>query len=105
MAFNPAPTSWFTGWSEDGIDITLPITSVRELTAAEADAVSGDIRKVCFALVEEMYQQYNALATDDKPGKFTITKIASLNASTGILTNTYTVKVYTEIGSQEVADE
>lgn len=41
MAFNPLPTNLIPSWSENGTNVTFPIASVPELTAAEADAVTG----------------------------------------------------------------
>jgi hypothetical protein len=81
-------------------DVTLP-----ELTDAEANASTGDVRKVIFAIMEQLYTKYNSLATADKPTKMTISKSSSINTSTGIVTNTYTIRLLTSIVSQEVVAE
>jgi hypothetical protein len=44
MAFDPAPSSLFPSWSEDGTTISVPIASIANLTAAEADGTTGDWR-------------------------------------------------------------
>jgi len=89
MAFDKTPTTWIGSWSEDGTNITVPIASFPELTAAEADGSTGDIRKIAFAMFEKLFQTYNALETADRPTKWTITKTSSTNTTTGVVTNTY----------------
>jgi hypothetical protein len=74
MAFNKAPTEWIASWSEDGTDVTFPLASVTDLTAAEADATTGDLRAIAFRLVESLYQHISGLATADAPGQLTITR-------------------------------
>ena len=68
MAF--LPTDIFASWSEDGTDITLPIASVLDLTAATADAATGDARQVAWSLAKTIYNWYNDLA--DKPEVLTV---------------------------------
>lgn len=92
MAFNPAPSSWLASWSEDGTSITVPIATFPELTAAEADGTTGDIRKIAFALAEKLYQAYNGTAAADRPTKMTITRASSVNDTTGDVTRTYTFR-------------
>jgi hypothetical protein len=75
MAFDDTPTGWLgAGYSEDGTDITLPIASLPELTAEEADAANGDIRKILYAFAHAMHVKYNALPAADRPSKMTISK-------------------------------
>lgn len=105
MAFDDTPTAVIASWSEDGTNVTFPIASVPELTAAEADAVTGDSRKIIFALCEKFYQWYNALASADRPTRLTIIRGNSTNESTGRVTRTYTFQFVTAIGSIEVVDE
>ena len=74
MAFDPAPSSLFPSWSENGTTISVPIASIANLTAAEADGTTGDWRAVIGRLVDDVYNYDNALATADSPTKFTITR-------------------------------
>jgi hypothetical protein len=74
MAWSAVPTAYMANWSEDGTDITVPIASFSELTAAEADAVTGDIRKIIFAFMQQWYTVWNGLATGDKSTKMTMQK-------------------------------
>ena len=55
MAWDPLPPTWMASWSEDGTNITVPIATFTKMTAAEADASSGDIRKVLFAMCDHLW--------------------------------------------------
>lgn len=105
MAFNPAPSSWIASWAEDATNITVPIASFPQLTAAEADGTTGDIRKIMYALSEKMYAAYIALAVADRPAQMTITRSSSVNATTGVITHNYTFKFNNTIATQDVAAE
>lgn len=105
MAFDPTPTSWLPDWSEDETDITLPIASLPQLTAAEADAVTGDIRKIAFAIVDKLYAVWMDTATADRPSKLTLTRGTSVNDQTGVILRSYTFQFELGSVSEEVADE
>ena len=105
MAFDPKPSSWLDNWSEDGTSITLPIASLPELTAAEADADTGDIRKVLFALCEKLWSEWNGRDAADRPSQMSLTKATSTSASSGLITHTYTLRFVNEITAQDVDDE
>jgi hypothetical protein len=105
MAFDAKPTEVIASWSEDATNVTFPIASVPELTAAEADAVTGDSRKVIFALMERFYAWYNGLATADKPTKMTISRSTGINDSTGIMTKTFALTFTCAILTQDVSAE
>jgi len=49
MAQDLKPSTWIPSWSEDGTDVTFPIASIPELTAAEADGATGDMRKCIYS--------------------------------------------------------
>ena len=91
MAFSAVPTTWIPNWSEDGTNISVPIASFPELTAAEADATTGDIRKIYFAIVEQLRIKWLATPAADRPGKMTFNSSVTVNNETGIVTRTYTV--------------
>lgn len=104
MAWNAAPTEFMTGWSEDGTNITVPIASFPEMTAAEADADTGDIRKVLLAMCEQWYSVYNALATADKSTKMVLSRAQTFAAGNEI-TRSYTMRFTIEPTTIEVVDE
>lgn len=105
MAFDAKPSTWITSWSEDATNVTFPLASLDQtLTAAEADANTGDWRDCFFSLVDHTYQHYNSLATSDKPEKLSITKGASLQ-SDGTYVLTYQIRVTTTVSGQDVTAE
>jgi len=107
MAIDLAPSEWIASWSEDATNVSFPIASVPELTAAEADGTTGNISKVMFALMEKIYQEYIALPTADRPTKMVVTRSTSTNDLTGVITRTYAVAFYTavSVGGLEVQAE
>jgi len=105
MAFDPLPPSWIASWSEDGTDVTFPIASIPELTAAEADAAAGDIRNVLFAMLTELYSVWAAQDSADQPDNMTMTKSVSTNTTTNVSIQTFTVRFNTEVLTQEVVAE
>ena len=113
MAFNPAPIVWLgSGYNltsstvgfttSDSISgyIALP-----EVTDTEANATTGDIRKVGYGINEAFWQAWNSTATADRPGKMTLSKSSSVDATTGITSTFYTWRFDTEAPSYEVVDE
>lgn len=112
MAFDPKPSTWLgAGYSlannaislttadKDG-DIALP-----EVTDAEADPTTGDIRKVLFGLMEAIFQAWNGVAAADRPTMMTIQKGSYANVETGRIETTFTARFTTVAAGYEVADE
>lgn len=58
-----APSTLFSGWSEDGTDISVPIASFTGLTEAFADATTGDARQVILSFCKSTFEWYNDLST------------------------------------------
>jgi len=105
MAFDPQPDTWLANWSEDGVDITLPLATIPELTAAEADGVSGDIRKIIWAICHELYSVWSGKAAADRPAKMLMFKSSLVDDTDGSVQETYTFRFETEISGQEVEAE
>jgi len=104
MAFDPAPGSFLTGWTEDGTDFTCPIASVDQLTAAEADAVTGDWRSVMYRLFEHTFSYVEGLADADAPAKFSVRR-SKRDTGTGPMVATYTFSVTYDEDSTSVTAE
>ena len=92
MAFDPIPTALFSGMSEDGTDLLIPIASIPELTAAEADAVSGDSRKVCYAFLKRMAAWYTSLAVADRPANLIINEGNAVENSSSEFTKSFNIQ-------------
>jgi hypothetical protein len=105
MAFDPKPSTWLPSWSEDATNISVPIASFPELTAAEADGTTGDIRKVVFAVLAKLYAVWAATDAANRPTKMLLYKSATQDVDTGKLTTVFTAQFETDITAQEVADE
>lgn len=106
MAFNPLPTNLIPSWSENGTNVTFPIASVPELTAAEADAVTGDSRKIIYALLERICEWNSALPAADRSTKMTINKGNAIETTGGNFSRSYTFQFILDSGAAlDVADE
>lgn len=103
------PSSLFSGWSEDGTDISLPIATLASygLTAANADATTGDARQVALSLSSRVFTWYNELLT--KPGAMTCEmrrrSIPAAGSFIGKEPIEFKFTFYTEYPSGLVADE
>lgn len=110
MAFDPAPSTWITGWSTTNADADITIAGFNagafpELTSAEAHATTGDIRKVLYALCEGFYQQWNTTTSTDRPAKYTITRTSTVNELTDEITKRYTLTFVTASSGADVVTE
>ena len=76
-----------------------------EVTDTEANATTGDWRKIVFGIMEMIYQRWASTQPADRPSKLTITRTSSINSFTGNVTYNYGVKVSVASGSVEVDDE
>ena len=103
MAFDKAPSSLFTGLSEDGTDLTIPIASITDLTDTEADGTTGDWRALMLRIVDHVYAYYGALATADKPAKFTIARTRR-ESGTSIIYG-YRIDIATDVEENAVTAE
>ena len=107
MAQDLKPSTWIPGWSENGTAIAVAdlAAAFPEMTAAEADATTGDIRKVMFAICEQIYNEFNDLPVADRPTKMTVYRSTSVNDQTGITVKTYQFRFEVAVAAQDVADE
>lgn len=99
------PATWIASWSENGTTVSFPLASVPNLTAADADGVTGDIRKVLYDLCEKLYANYNALAAADKPTKMVIRKATAGLDSSGTLSRSFTLTFTTAPSAEDVVAE
>lgn len=100
-----SPGEWVANWSENGTDITIPIASIPEITAAEADGTTGDMRKCIYALLAKFYAFWLTIPTADRPAMMTIYRSTSTNDVTGEITQTFQFQFKITNTGTEVADE
>ena len=99
------PAQWVANWSEDGTDVAFPIASIPELTAAEADGATGDMRKCIYALLAKFYAFWLTIPVADRPAMMTIYRSTSTNDVTGEITQTFQFQFKVTHTGTEVADE
>lgn len=111
MAWDAKPSTWFgTGYNlashiagfqtSDGANPVLA-----GLTDAEANATTGDVRKVIFEFNEAVYQAWRTqVAASNQPVKMTINRSSIENAD-GTLTRTYSNQFIVTTGTIDVASE
>ena len=105
LTFDKTPTEWIAGWSEDGTNVTFPIASIPELTAAEADGTTGDIRKILFALMHKLAAVYATIPVAERPVQFQFFPSAGIDTATNNIQRTYTIRFNTGVTGEEVLDE
>lgn len=113
MAFNPQPSTWlgagyslashvlgFTGSSASS-NVTIP-----NLPDADANASTGDIRKIWFNMIEAFYQMWVVqVAAANQPTKMTLIR-SSIENSDGTFTRTYTCQfIVASSGAPDVVAE
>jgi len=99
------PAQWVANWSEDATNITIPIASIPEITAAEADGTTGDMRKCIYALLAKFYAFWLTIPVADRPAMMTIYRSTSTNDVTGEITQTFQFQFKVTHTGTEVADE
>lgn len=76
-----------------------------EITATEANADTGDSRKVSYGIIEMMYQRSIAVPVEDRPEKVTMSRSSSTDDLTGLITRNYSFSFVVEPIGIEVANE
>ena len=118
MAYTPVPSTWLgAGYTLSGSGATAAINfgingnttgaTFTEITAAEANASTGEIRKIIYGVVEGLYQKYLTVSATpaNLPNRLTISKNSSVNATTGLITSSYTFSFVLEATGLEVTAE
>lgn len=124
MAFDDAPSVWISGMkqlSSDGAGaisgaaastdyLLIPIgtdgaslAGAEEISTAEADPTTGDIRKVFYGLMKMMFDAWDDQESADRPSQMTLSKSSGINSSDQ-QERTYYGK-FTLDGTLDVADE
>jgi hypothetical protein len=109
MAFVDTPTLLWPSYSSDGTNITIPIAAIDGLTAAEADATTGDWRSIMLSLISTAHRYYDGLDTADKPTAFvasdpTVQSVTS-GSFAGSYRTTYTFTLMTTFATPDMSDE
>ena len=107
MAFDPAPSTWFSGLTNSISAVTIPYTALNGLAQADADPTTGDVREIVFGFCEAFSDRWASTATADRPDKATITTSTSVSSVSGqeVLTKIYTIRVELDVDSVDVSSE
>lgn len=92
-----------TNYTASSTTLTLTLSDFSEITSAEANASSGDSRKIVYGLIEGLYKRFNALPEGDAPSKMQISRSRGLNAD-GTISASYSFN-FTLSGDVDVATE
>jgi len=107
MAFNPAPTGWFSGISVTATDITIPFSALNTLDDTKSDPSTGDVREIVYNFCEAFSDKWQSLASTDRPDQLTINTSTSVTSSGGedILTKIYTIRVALTVEDVSIVSE
>lgn len=111
MAFNKAPTTLWPSYTYSDSTLHIPLAALDGLSAANADASTGDWRAIMIAILQTQFRHYLALAAADRPTALVPKAPASYNvpdSSTtypGALRLTYSVDAYTAYSSPAIKAE
>ncbi len=96
MAYNPSPSAWLPGYSlvsseakfrteTAGSNVTL-----EKLTDAQANATTGSIAQIMWAMCYEFYKTWDATAPMSRPAIFSVSKAVVANPDLTTQQETYT---------------
>jgi hypothetical protein len=107
MAFNPAPTGWFSGISVTATEITIPFSALNTLDDTKSDPSTGDVREIVYNFCEAFSDKWQSLASTDRPDQLTINTSTSVTSSGGedILTKIYTIRVALTVEDVSIVSE
>ena len=107
MAFNPAPTGWFSGLSVTATDMTIPFSALNTLDDTKSDPSTGDVREIIFNICEAFSDKWQSTTSADRPDQLTINTSTSVTSSGGIdvLTKIYTIRVALTVEDVSIVSE
>lgn len=112
MAMNLAPSHWLPGFellSANGTataqSIAIPLTALPGLSAAEANASTGDFRKVARAICAALHKAWIDEPEADRPSQMEFSRSTSVNEDTDRTTRLYQGRFVVAVREEEVVDE
>jgi len=109
MAFSATPTSLLPNATNGTNQLIINTAghaspTLAELSTAEANVSTGDLRKIAYALCERMSVWWNALATEDRPTRMTVQKSSQSISGTNRQYMQYVIQFDVDV-SAEVTTE
>ena len=105
MAINVSPSAWIADYASDGTNITIPIASLQGLTSAEADAATGDIRKLLLAFEATMFATWDGKPQASQPKEWTVAFLPKTDDVAGTAAYSYTHKFIIKPTGVDVVNE
>jgi hypothetical protein len=107
MAFNPAPTGWFSGISVSATELTIPFTALNTLDDTKADPTTGDVREIVYNFCEAFSDKWATTTSADRPDQLTLNTSTSVTTSGAqeILTKIYTIRVALTVDDVSIVEE
>jgi hypothetical protein len=102
-AYRTSPEQVIPGYSSDGTSITLPIASLIGLTAAEADAVTGDWREILQAILLRAVEYHRSWTWHQQPRAYSPFGMNLLNRRT--FDRRFSITFHVDMGEANVAPE
>jgi len=102
-AYRVAPEQAIPGYSSDGKNITMPIASLIGLSAAEADAVTGDWREILQAILLRAVEYHKTWVWSDQTRTYEPFKMDLLNSRT--FDRHFLIHFHVDMGEPNVAPE
>lgn len=84
------PATLFPNLTSDGTDITIPITDLPGLTAAEVDPATGNGSELLRIILETAYNKIEALDTNSRPTQLQWSKPPAQGIAAGVNRQNYT---------------
>ena len=89
MAIDVKPTTWIANYSLSGANIVIPIASLTGLTADDANATTGDIRKINKAFLQTLYAYWITKTTAELPTKMKLSKTVIAEPDPSVCVTSY----------------
>lgn len=111
MAFNKAPTAIWPSYTYSSSTLHIPLAALDGLTAANADATTGDWRAIMVAVMQTLWRHYSGLATEDQPTALVAKPPSPFNVPAGSTAfplsqrNTYSFDAYTDYANPTIKAE
>jgi hypothetical protein len=100
-----SPIYLWDGYSSNGTNITIPIAQLPGLSAAEADAVTGDWREILQAILTSSLNHSKLYVKQSLVSQLDTYSIYRLNLYGRTTNSHFTVKFLTDMGEPNVAPE
>lgn len=106
------PTQLFPGYEQVAAggtvtaeSIVIPLSALSGLTTAEANATTGDARKVAFELAKTMHLNIQGMPEADRPAQMLTAESTPTGQGPNEVRKSYTLTFDVNIASVDVADE